>query len=550
MKKIILMVAAVAMATSSLAQNKLQQQSASELQQFTIAESAVDARTFPRLAPAKANDHGIISEEPEGDHRMYIRSGGATYASVYFRSDPQDGILGEVVFSPDGKKAYFKNIISHAATGTWVEGDVEGDKITVPLGQMVYWWDVDGAGQRNYGMMLARVKVNGSVNKYTSVTKGSVTFTIRDNNLYLEDTSGNPDETVYDGLGLVYTAYGSTPAGEWSYYLDYGTVMTLKDVHAIVPPADLVTETFSMEYENSGQVVNIGYDGADIYVQGVSSNLPEAWMKGTAKGNQVTFPLQYAGNLTSYLLYFCGADFAYVTDEQGYGNWVYYWSDGAAHFTVDPMNGALSTTQALCVNNNDSKIDRGEIFRAPVFKPWTEKAATPANPKVSYFADYFSQAGFSIMMIDLPLKDTDGNFIDPRKVSYQIYVDDDEPYTLYPDEYKYIDEAIDEVPYLFDEEIYEKYNRSYIYEKAYAIYIYQSGFERIGVQTIYRGGGEEHRSDICYYDLTETAIADTKATASKAAQHYDLLGRPATPNHRGITISRTADGRVIKQLRP
>ena len=156
MKKIILMVATIAMATTTLAQNKLQQKSSSELQQFAITKNAGNARTFPRLAPAKAANHGIISEEPEGDHRMYIRSGGATYATIYFRADPQDGILGEVVFAPDGKKAYFKNIISHAATNTWVEGDIEGDKITVPLGQMVYWWDVDGQGQTNYGMMLAQ----------------------------------------------------------------------------------------------------------------------------------------------------------------------------------------------------------------------------------------------------------------------------------------------------------------------------------------------------------------------------------------------------------
>ena len=105
MKKIILMVATVAIAATTLAQNKLQQQSATELQQFAITKNDGDARTFPRLAPAKAANHGIISEEPEGDHRMYIRSGGATYATMYFRADPQDGILGEVVFSPDGKKA-------------------------------------------------------------------------------------------------------------------------------------------------------------------------------------------------------------------------------------------------------------------------------------------------------------------------------------------------------------------------------------------------------------------------------------------------------------
>ena len=214
---------------------------------------AQQMRPSPAFAPMKANAHGIITEQPEGELRHYNRSGGATYAPIYFIAEQQDGISAEVVFSPDGTKAYFKNIISHAATGSWVEGTVSDDTITIPLGQTVYWFD-----SGNYGMQLARVKVSGSITNYSTSTQGTITFTIDGDDLILNGTSGDPDNNNFDGIGLVYT----TPyAGEWSYYLDYGTVLKYKDVSVVTPPDNLQPVTYSMEYENSGHLVGVGFDG-------------------------------------------------------------------------------------------------------------------------------------------------------------------------------------------------------------------------------------------------------------------------------------------------
>ena len=505
----------------------------------------------PAFAPMKANSHGIITEQPEGELRHYNRSGGATYAPIYFIAEQQDGISAEVVFSPDGTKAYFKNIISHAATGSWVEGTVSGNTITIPLGQTVYWFD-DG----NYGMQLARVKVSGTITDYTCSTQGNITFTIDGNDLILNGTSGDPDNNNFDGIGLSYT----TPyAGEWSYYLDYGTVLTFKDVNAVTPPKDLHPMTYSMEYENSGHLVGVGFDGDDVYVQGVSqSNIPRAWMKGKLDGDKITFPLQYAGSLSTYLLYFCGADEEYVLTDGNYYDWIYTWTDGSTTFTYDADTQSFQTNQALLVNNSDEGVDRGEKFHAPLFRPFVEQPATPADPSISGFIDmYFEMTGFNIVMLNVPLRDTEGRFLDPSKVSYQLFIDDDEPYTLYPDEYKYLTEPIDEVPYLFTSpEMSEAYNRSYIYEKAYALYIFQTGFDRFGVQTIYRGGGEEHRSNISYMYFNGTGIKEMKSEELRMKNEvYDLSGRKLQDVNgqrsmpKGIVITRTADGRVIKQLR-
>lgn len=515
----------------------------------SFAQSESPVKRFPAFAPAAAaDDHGIIYDQPQGTHRLYVREGKATYVNLYFKDDPQDGILGEVVFSEDGTTAWFKNILSHAATGTWVKGTIEGDKITIPLGQTVYWFEND-----NYGMKLARVKVNGNIRTPSVSIKGEITFLIKGNDLYLQDTSGDPETSTYDGIGLVYTEYkdengNMQPAGEWAYYLDYNTIYHFKDVAPVTPPADLTTKPYSMEYQSTngfqtGNLVDVGFYDQDVYIRGVShDNLPDAWMKGNVKGNKIVFPMQYAGHMSSFMLYFCGGEAYY--DSQAYA-WKYVLGDGSATFAFDQRNMSFRTDGMLATNSADDHVDRIEAYLQPVFRPFTEKAATPAKPSIGYYQD---MNAFTIVMLNLPLQDTNGNFIDPAKLSYRLYIDDDEPYILYPDEYKGLTEPMEEVPYFFPEDKVEAYSRSYIYERGYAIYIFQKGFDRIGVQTIYRGGGEEHSSEIGYYDIIPAGVGSATAVPGTAGQQFDLTGRPVAKQHKGLTITRMSDGRVVKRL--
>ncbi|MBO4800899.1 MAG: hypothetical protein J5545_03440 [Bacteroidaceae bacterium] len=482
--------------------------------------------------------HGIITAPPAGEVRYYTRTGGATFASQYFQNDTQSGMATEIVFSEDGAKVYIKNFISHAASGTWVEGDVDGHTITIPLGQMVYWFST-------YGLQLAQVKVNGDIQKPASVTtKGNITFTIEGDNLVMQGTSGDAEAYTYDGAGLVYTdAY----ANEWSYYIDYQTVFAYKKVTMVTPPEELETEIYSLEHDNTGHLVTVGFDGDDVYVQGVSENrIPDAWMKGTIKGKKITFPVQFASLFSTYLLFFNGVDGVYTKDESGYWNWLYYWTDGNLTCDYDAKTQSFSSEQTLLVSNADDKVGQGEQFHAPLFRPFTEVPATPANPSI---LSHWDLTTFTMLALNVPLKDTEGRFLNPAKVAYRLYVDDDDPFLLYKDEYKQLPvEYIEEVPYLFSDDIYEAYNRSYIYEKASYLYLFQRDLDRLGIQTIYRGGGEEHRSEIVYYYFNSDGVQTPAVAAGKHAQHFDLTGRQVPADHKGLTITRNADGRVVKRL--
>ena len=79
----------------------------------------------------------------------------------------------------------------------------------------------------------------------------------------------------------------------------------------VTPPDGLHTESWlltAQRYDATEYTVdaflsvNIGFDGQDVYVQGLNMYLPEAWVKGTRNGNQLTFATnQYYGELSTIL---------------------------------------------------------------------------------------------------------------------------------------------------------------------------------------------------------------------------------------------------------
>ena len=90
--------------------------------------------------------------------------------------------------------------------------------------------------------------------------------------------------------------------------------------------------------------------------------------------------------------------------------------------------------------------------------------------------------------------------------------------------------------------------------KGSTVYLNQGAEElmswtKIGVQSIYRGAGEEHKSEIAWYDLEEywitTGIANVN-NASEKAVYFDLQGRVANANAKGLLIKqvRQANGTV------
>ena len=298
------------------------------------------------------------------------------------------------------------------------------------------------------------------------------------------------------------------------YYFDYATTLVeVPENLEVEPYAFKATDTYYNKEVTKN--VKVGFDGDKVYFQGLSDLLPESWVRGTlAEDGTVTVPNWYLGVYESYFgnydVVFSGANFAYDKD--------------ADKFTCEGFE-----TYA-----GESPMDE---FADVTLTKIVEVAATPADPSVTKFN---GTGSYPSVKFDIPMVDVDGNQMVTEKLSYVIWFEKDgeqQQLTLTTDLYSELTEDMTEIPYDFT----DSYD---IYAGGSTVYLNQDitelqSWTKIGVQSIYRGAGEEHKSNIGWYDLAEywvaVGIADVKATQN-ANVIFDLQGRRVAQPTKGLYI--------------
>ena len=484
-----------------------------------------------RKAPARA---AVITEQPEGELKVYQRSGGAMYNSWgYLFSTYQDGGAMRIVFADDGKTAYLENPISQAPANTWVRAELsdDGKTLTMPLNQFIIYYDDYG-----YGLMTAWVDVsvddNGNIVAVYNQDIQEATFTIGDDGtISLVGSSGDVENFECSGIGLIYDDDLT-----WAAYADWESVYTPFDETPVELPDGIEMEDFSMSYVDdygnaSGKMVKVGMMNNAVYVQGFSDYAPEGVMVGYMgkSDDMVSFESnQYIGIGNSLFLNMVAVDADYVVLDN-------------LMFNYDAETRTMTANDYLGVA---SGMTLQEIYGQPVLAPYVDHAATPANPEVIDFVDEGDLGGYNYGSFNVPTVDTEGKFINPNDLYYRIYFDDDELFTFGPDEYPLVEEYMTDVPYY--------YTDGYDFGVGGAtVYFYETGFQRVGIQSVFRGGGEEHVSEIVYMDLTDGSAPvgkadhyagycddNAQATGMSAgrAQAYDLAMYVKDPSLKGMKV--------------
>lgn len=482
-----------------------------------------------RRAPARVD---VITEQPAGEMKIYERSGGAIYNYWgYLFTTSQDGGAMQIVFAEDGKTVYLQNPISQVATDAWVKAELsdDGKTLTMPMNQfIIYYPDME------YGLMLAWVDVTTDADGYVvavpNLDINEVTFTIGDDGtISLNGSTGDAENFECSGLGLIYDDDHS-----WAGYADWESVYTPFTDTPVTLPDDAVLEDYSMFYADAngntiGKMVKVAMMDNDVYVQGFSSYVPDGVMKGTLDGDQVIFPSdQYLGVGNALFLSMMGLDAEYMILD----NLAFAYDAAARTMTATNILGVVAGTTIQ------------EEYAQPVIAPYADHAATPANPEVVEFVDEGSIDGYNYGSFNVPTVDTEGDFINPNDLYYRIYVDDDELFTFGPDEYPELAEFMTDVPYNFTDGYDFGVGGS-------TIYFYETGFRRVGIQSVFRGGGEERVSEIVYMDLTDGAAPvgtaesyagycddNAKAAGFSAgrAQGYDLAMFVNDPSLKGLKV--------------
>ena len=138
------------------------------------------------------------------------------------------------------------------------------------------------------------------------------------------------------------------------------------------------------------------------------------------------------------------------------------------------------------------------------------------------------------MTINVPDTDVEGNPLLVGKLSYQYFTDVNHtisPLTLSPSDYTMLWADMTEIPYTFTDD-WDIYN--------YRLYLNMdiSTWNKIGIQSIYRGGGEERKSEIFWYTMVPyphqvTFVAANDLSIQNGKAKVTVNGKKATVDAEG-----------------
>lgn len=369
----------------------------------------------------------------------------------------------------DGTDVYFQGF-SHYASEGWVKGTLNAEKTSITLASPQYYGVFNSGGTDYPIYFIYNRYVDDSDDTYPTelvlgydAASGEITLPTGSNTYFLE---------------------GAAAVNEWSCY-GYSLIKGIVKGEPVAPevvvlPDGVVAEPFAMSYkDNNGNdcstSVNVAVDGNDVYIQKLSSYLPDAWVKGTKNGNNVIFAAnQYMG------------DYAKMQS--------FFFYSGEATFVYDAETESYSAEGEIFGVLGEQYYD-GRYFN-PVLKKVVEVAATPANPTITGIED--SSYG-DVVVFNVPVTDVNGNGMVGDKLSFQFFVDIEQeisPLTFTPEYFSKLTEPMTVIPFGFTEG-YDFYP-TYIY-----LNMPHDTWNKIGIQSTYTGGDEEHKSEITWFTIKE-----------------------------------------------
>ena len=353
------------------------------------------------------------------------------------------------------------------------------------------------------------------------------------------------DVFVLDQEQVCYILENAHPDQLGWYYMYDSEMSITTDDYTVVVPDGLETQPYMLTgvymgyYEDSDQwfegdplmgMAQVGIDGDDIYVQGLCSYLPTAWVKGHREGDSYVFdngqyfgPFVLAGEV--YPLYFMGC--APETED-------------AEPFTLtlDPETGALVAHQWYGICADDVNVSWYDLLGNVALTPVVDEPAVPETPTVLYF-EYYPDDELGFLVLDIPVTDVDGKPLLTDQLGYRLFTDygeGAEPYVFWADIYGFEqDETI--IPYNFNDDMNILMGGQLV-----VVYFIGEDAKRIGVQSVYFGGNEMNESEIGWYDLTMTGVTSVAADDNRPVEYYDLMGRRVDASKLTPGIYVTSDG--------
>ncbi len=535
----------------------------------------------------------IISEQPEGEAVTYKRTGDCVYATGNGITTGSESGSTTIVFGSDNK-VYFKEILSGANSyfGTaWVEGTIEDNKITVPLGQSIYWsetYQADVILVWGSSYLYKATNASGEEGLYVGIDEvegvTSVTYIIDPDakTISLVNDLEQPEVPAEFADYAAYYAAGLTC--KWTDDDGFGGFVAKNTVFTEVDPSSLPTviseqpEGDLIIYNRFGGyiansflgVMNGELDGkvSVVFAEDGKAYIQNPLWYHDSYGSWVEGTYDEATGIISVPI----GQYLSWSDQYGYGIQLGWGETTVEQDGVDEETGEpnyLLGYSAIDVDNIEFQVDndkklitllntQGDLNAefpmnyvatgmmgyysddlsmttlefGVTFELLEADPAVPADPTADDWYDCGDESGFSKFYFTLPTTDVDGNKLVKDFLSYSIFIDNDQLFTFPAADYTYdLTEDITEVNYdLFSNAV--DFRDYYVYMYRTNAEGYEPLFtERIGIQVYYTVDGVRNASNIVYWP--ESAVE----TVEVSGYVVDQDGNPLE----GATVTFTPD---------
>ncbi|MCC8119368.1 MAG: hypothetical protein LIP09_11580 [Bacteroidales bacterium] len=511
----------------------------------------VEARQTAKLvAPTEARmsrslPTEVITEAPAGQS-VYCTTGATGYEQ-YAWGEGISPISGEKLYgqlvTTDNGEVYYSNFVPAYPVFTFAKGVEADGVVTFDLPQCIYsGLDYDGSPLYLYAQMMDVTVSGADVTATVNAEATSIEFTVTDNGMVANIPSGQM-------LGVTYAD------GTWTNYgVTTMEVEKMVGVEKVSAPADAEFESWQFVYSgdfliaDGGILADVAIVGDELYVKNFLEGMPEATFKLKIEGDKALFESDQ----------FMGGDPYMGTNiflTAGYGDipegavFPWFYKRDSMELSYDAEAKTFKSEVGYGLFGNIGVRD--EIYyyylyyyANPILKPY-DSEVEPAAPKAPIYVgmmEYMAEYGMGQIYFCLPCIDINDNFLATDHLYYN-FLCNGCIYELYPDEYFGITEEIEDIPWLFTDDMWEIYG-----EGVYRYFTFKiASFDSIGIQQFYlTDDGERLYSDIMtiYPDGTSDVTSGAESLINENAaevgvEYFDLQGRKiANPISGSIMIQR------------
>ena len=338
------------------------------------------------------DEHGIITSVAGGEKKIYNRQGTAYLVQSGSMTFTEQS--GTATIVEDGDVVYLQKPISEYSSNAWVAGTKVGNTYVFPAKQPL---EFSTQYMATISMRWGVITATGNI----SVTDAeeNFVFAVEGNQLILQGTAAYSGTADAPYMGAFWDDDNSaTGYGDAETVLTYDPDAKPASNDLVTPPANLATETWYLNGRNvtsdgytaiKNRNVQVGFDGSDVYVQGMFENFPTSWVKGTIAGDVVTFEkLQFVGTYASYNIWMVGA-----VDETGLDE-TFAVSDAVA--TYDAEAKALYFDTEVLANAKENEIYYLEWLTEVAITAeepiYVEPVITDLTAELPYFNSFDTEA--------------------------------------------------------------------------------------------------------------------------------------------------------------